>query len=387
MLDNTTINSNLSSENLHIAKYEGVIVDAICSQGFLFEVNDMSRFKRTVALPPLCACGCGERVKRSKIYPYDWNNFIYGHSNRGKYNPNFNSKCIIEKAKPAPLCACGCGRNVKWSDDEKKWNKYIHGHHIKGKGNPKYGLDKYAAEKAKIAPLCACGCGKPVKWSQWDRKWNDYIYGHQTRTKKFFISPIGKLPLCECGCKEFVKWNFYTKQWNRYINGHEKRSKNFRHKPPDSEAPFCKCGCKKKVKWDKAKNDWRDFIHGHYIRMNHPSKAPEFCKKASKRMSNGGAAYANSFVQNPSKPQVELFELIKQLYPQAILNYPSLNRSIDIAIPDQMIAIEYDGSYWHQDRETDLQRQQELEAIGWKFLRYQDCIPKMDDLKKDLNKQ
>jgi len=116
----------------------------------------------------------------------------------------------------------------------------------------------------------------------------------------------------------------------------------------------------------------------------HPSKNSEFQKMHSERMLNGGAAHANSFIKSLSKPQVELFELVKQIYPNTILNHPSLNRSIDIAILDQMIAIEYDGSHWHQNKEADKKRQLELETIGWKFLRYCDYVPSMTELEKDL---
>lgn len=386
MLNSTITNIDFKPENPFVARHSGVCFNAIHSQAFLFEENNMSRFKRTS--PPLCGCRCGEVVTKSKLFPYKWNRFIYGHSNRGKYNPNFNSKYIIEKAKSAPLCACGCKNKTKWSDDEKKWNEYIHGHHVRNEGNPKYGQDKYAEEKMKSATFCKCGCKEQAKWSQWNRRWNDYIYGHQTRTKKFFIAPTGKSPLCECGCKESVKWNFYTKRWNRYIDGHDKRSQNFKHKPPDFEAPYCKCGCLKKTKWNKQRNEWRNFLKGHYIRTNSPARKPENRKKISEYMKNGGSAHAASFIRSPSKPQVQLFKKIQKIYPQAILNYPVriFNRNIDIAIPDLMIAIEYDGSFWHQDKEHDTKRQKELEAIGWIFLRYIDRIPKTDELKKDLKR-
>ena len=49
-----------------------------------------------------------------------------------------------------------------------------------------------------------------------------------------------------------------------------------------------------------------------------------------------------------------------------------------------MIAIEYDGSYWHQDKSADEKRQKEIEGIGWRFLRYRDYIPTLDELKNDL---
>lgn len=79
----------------------------------------------------------------------------------------------------------------------------------------------------------------------------------------------------------------------------------------------------------------------------------------------------------------------KSIYPQAILNYAvlKLNRSIDIAIPDLMVAIEYDGSYWHKGKEKeDAIRQKELESIGWQFLRYVDYVPSINEFKKDLKK-
>jgi hypothetical protein len=47
----------------------------------------MNKFKRKNQIP-LCACGCGERVKKSQDHE-SWNKFIAYHSNRGKYNPMY----------------------------------------------------------------------------------------------------------------------------------------------------------------------------------------------------------------------------------------------------------------------------------------------------------
>jgi hypothetical protein len=110
----------------------------------------------------------------------------------------------------------------------------------------------------------------------------------------------------------------------------------------------------------------------------------EQARKSRERMLGGQAAYMNSFITNPSKPQVELYELIKSMYSTAILNYASLNFSIDIAIPDLNVAIEYDGSYWHQNQEADDKRQKLLEDVGWKFLRYVDYVPSKEEFKKDI---
>jgi len=103
------------------------------------------------------------------------------------------------------------------------------------------------------------------------------------------------------------------------------------------------------------------------------------------KMLNGQSAYLNSFIKNPSKPQVELFNLIKEIYPTAILNYPIMNYSIDIVIPELKIAFEYDGSYWHKDKEEyDQKRQKEIEDLGWKFIRYIDNVPSEDDIIEDI---
>jgi endogenous inhibitor of DNA gyrase (YacG/DUF329 family) len=50
-----------------------------------------------------------------------------------------------------------------------------------------------------------------------------------------------------------------------------------------------------------------------------------------------------------SKPQRKLFEMIKEKYPDSILEYqiPELNISADIYIPEKNLIIEFFGDYWH----------------------------------------
>lgn len=116
----------------------------------------------------------------------------------------------------------------------------------------------------------------------------------------------------------------------------------------------------------------------------------EFIEKQRQRMLNGGAAYINSFIQNPSKPQVELYNRIKEIYPNAVLNFPCypLNYSLDIAIPELKICFESDGSYWHQDLESDYIRQKEVESLGWRMIRYKidkvNQVPDIEIIKKDI---
>jgi len=101
-------------------------------------------------------------------------------------------------------------------------------------------------------------------------------------------------------------------------------------------------------------------------------------------MINGGAAYCNRFIKNPSKPQIELYKEVLKLCPYAILNYPSLGYSIDIAIPFLNIAIEYDGSYWH-DENRDIRRDEKLNKEGWRIYRFIDEIPSIQRLRETIN--
>ena len=132
------------------------------------------------------------------------------------------------------------------------------------------------------------------------------------------------------------------------------------------------------------------------ITENNPMKLPEVAKRSgatnkgkkkswvSDRMKNGQAAYMCSCNKNPSKEQVQLFSKVKLLYPSALLNYPYNNYCIDIVIPELMIAIEFDGYYFHKGREeTDRKRQREIEKGGWRFLRY-NKLPNDNELNKTL---
>lgn len=117
-------------------------------------------------------------------------------------------------------------------------------------------------------------------------------------------------------------------------------------------------------------------------RMKIMWRDPEWRKliieKVRKRMLNGGALKALSGNKNPSKGQVELFNLVRSWFPQARLNYPlgELNYSLDIGLPDLKIWLEYDGSYWHKKRkEEDLKRQKQIEELGWNCIRYIDKVP------------
>ncbi|MDP2692188.1 MAG: DUF559 domain-containing protein [bacterium] len=96
-------------------------------------------------------------------------------------------------------------------------------------------------------------------------------------------------------------------------------------------------------------------------------------KKSSEYMKKGGALKAllgNCKTPRISKPQIELYNILKKKYPDAILDYPIGNRLGDVAIPSLYIVAEYDGQYWHQNKEKDTQRDKELQKLGWYTIRY-----------------
>jgi len=99
----------------------------------------------------------------------------------------------------------------------------------------------------------------------------------------------------------------------------------------------------------------------------------EKTKKRKKELKKSGA-YGQSITPRISAPQLELFKMIKEKYPTAILEYPVLDYCLDIAVPELKLCFEYDGSYWH-DVEKDKKRDEVLEGMGWKVTRYVDDLP------------
>lgn len=103
---------------------------------------------------------------------------------------------------------------------------------------------------------------------------------------------------------------------------------------------------------EQEKERCRQFmLNGHSTYMNSkpkPKRSEETKEKHRKYMLSGGAIRALKGVKNPSKPEVSLRELVKQLYSECEFQHPVLNYSLDIALPDKKIAIEYDG-YYHFD--------------------------------------
>jgi len=91
-----------------------------------------------------------------------------------------------------------------------------------------------------------------------------------------------------------------------------------------------------------------------------------------------------------SSQQIIVSEMLLENGYNAILNYPFSNVTLDIAlfIDDIKIDVEYDGWYWHQDKQKDRRRDEFLKSQGWKILRIRsgNLIPSINEINIKINK-
>ena len=93
-----------------------------------------------------------------------------------------------------------------------------------------------------------------------------------------------------------------------------------------------------------------------------------------------------------SKPQRKLYELLKEYYTNTQLEVPCDRCSLDcvVSIDNIKIDVEYDGWYWHQDKQRDRRRDNFVKSKGYKILRIlgnkKDELPNINILIEHINK-
>jgi very-short-patch-repair endonuclease len=128
---------------------------------------------------------------------------------------------------------------------------------------------------------------------------------------------------------------------------------------------------------------------------NDPFRSKKKSEKLRSFMLNGGAIKALKGNRKHSKPELKLRELTREansfIDKNIIIESPYYihNYEVDIAIPECKLIIEYDGWFWHLNKEKDLKKQQKLEEEGWKFIRYKgkmnkDIVPSKEQLLLDI---
>lgn len=73
--------------------------------------------------------------------------------------------------------------------------------------------------------------------------------------------------------------------------------------------------------------------------------------RISARDYKNGCPYCAS-ISRTSRPEQLLYAYVKKYFPDALNMYSSKGVSLDVYIPSLKIAIEYDGSYWHSNKDT-----------------------------------
>ena len=100
------------------------------------------------------------------------------------------------------------------------------------------------------------------------------------------------------------------------------------------------------------------------------------------------AAFAKSGKIPISKPQPKIYEMVLNEYETVEINYPVSNLSLDcfIEIDGVKIDVEYDGWFWHKDKQRDFARDKALLKLGYKTLRIKGGhnIPTIEQLKEKI---
>lgn len=205
--------------------------------------------------------------------------------------------------------------------------------------------------------LCNCGCGTEI------RPGFLFVNGHNRRGKKQTKESVLKMRK-----KIIEKWKDPNSKYN---------SKEFR-----SNMNKCLIGRKR----GPMSDDQKIKISKTMIGIKY---SDEWKEKQRMRMLSGHAVYMNKCIKNPSKPEVMLREIVKELYPSCIFQYKLLNYALDVAIPEYKIAIEYDGWY-HFDCKEHIDyhknREQRIKDEKWNIIKYTifEKFPSKERIKNDI---
>lgn len=117
--------------------------------------------------------------------------------------------------------------------------------------------------------------------------------------------------------------------------------------------------------------------------VDYPTQCPEVYEKIIKTRHKN--------LSNPiSKPQLQIYNLLVQKYENCSLEIPCGRYSIDceLVIDGIKIDVEYDGWFWHQDKQRDVKRDNFMIDKGYKVFRIKgvkgDPIPSIEDIDEKI---
>jgi len=241
-----------------------------------------------------------------------------------------------------------------------------------------------ATFKLKNGKFCCCNspnsCIGFRKKNSLSHKGN--VHSKETRLK---ISSSNKNQPASEKTKQNIKNAMKKKKDNGWINHPPETRKKMsekrkRWKPSEDEI-------KRRVETRKG------YKHSEQTKekMRKPHHSEEFKEAQRQRMLNGGSIRLHKSIKKISKQELNLRNIVKEIYSDCEFQFGVLNYFLDVAILKYKIAIEFDGWY-HFDTEEHKQyhkfRQERIEKEGWKFYRVTifDKFPNKDQVKESIEK-
>jgi len=227
--------------------------------------------------------------------------------------------------------------------------------------------------------LCEYSCGQEAKYQLKNRKWCCSVSANSCPSKKKKSSRVS----LESWNNPEIRLKLIKSQTEAQNKLEVKERRNRAIKEALSKPEV------RKKRIEIAKENWKNLDYREKVLKS--KKRAEVIEKQRKYMLNGGSAKANSFVRNPSKKGVEFRELVLEIFPTAEPEFKILNYSVDIAIKEYKIALEYDGWYHFNCQESinyHNRREKEIRTLGWKFIRYNifQKFPLKDQVRESVNK-
>ena len=135
--------------------------------------------------------------------------------------------------------------------------------------------------------------------------------------------------------------------------------------------------------WDYDKND---NLKPEDVTANNGKKIWWICSKGHEwqakiyHRNNGSGCPVCHSERNTSLPEYALLYYLKKNGLEVVHSYKELGYELDVYIPAQHTAIEFDGYFWHKNKtQKDLEKNRQCEKDGIKLFRIREGLPSLND--------
>lgn len=347
-------------------------------------ITDVTKLTKGSHVITKCLCdNCGciiERQYKEYLHNHDYEN-----------NKDYCNKCKIIKSRNTSFKKYGVDNPMK-SDIVKE--------NLKKSLTEKYGTYKISSlpevrEKIKQTNLKKYGVENPMQSDEIREK------AKNTCVKKYGLESSLQLPVTREKMKEYMKLHFdemAEKRKNTNLNkyGCVNPFENEIVKEKIKSTILDKYGVEYASQSDEIKEKVKNTVMERY-----GVKSSLQLPKTREKMNEYFNAHKDEIIQKrmttlkkfngipTSSQQIAIYEILKEQYENVELNYVFNRFSLDIALflYDKKIDIEYDGWYWHQDKEKDRRRDEIVKSQDWCVLRIKSGIklPTMEQMVEKIN--